>query len=357
MICDTSWTLASILPNSLLLDTPFCVIPSWLPSIVLRTQFRRKKSAYSNSKITRPLANSSFSINQKLQLYGIYSAFANGKVPSNKQIDVALNSALASKPLSSPSSKLSEEGKTLVADLRDVIQKAKVLLLTKNEGNLLQDFIWDCQQLDGGNAKLPGNPTDKETAQQHGQEALEGLKTLGELLLSNGQFRKLLSDATILLRDMAGDAATNVAGKVNPNEDQLAQIDQPAEDNTWHDVPDLSRENLKNQASSAYNKNKPFSRDDAAAAAQEGLDTAQQHPTGDNQEAAQTGASTAADNLKAQARENVPDETQEKARNAKSALAQNTKNYMSKKMPQERRDQTIWRLKKMITEIQGHSDC
>lgn len=245
----------------------------------------------------------------------------------------------------------------MVADLRDVIQKAKVLLLTKNEGDLIQDFIWDCQQLDGGNATLPGAPTDKETAQQHGQEALDGLKTLGQLLLSNGQFRKLLSDATILIRDMAGDAATNVAGKVNPNEDQLAQIDQPAEDNTWHDVPDLSRENIKNQASSAYNKNKPFNRDQAAEAAQQGIDTAQQHPTEDNQHAAGVGATTAADNLKAQAEENVPDETQEKARNAKAALAQNTKNYMSKKMPKERRDQTIWRLKKMITEIQGHSDC
>ena len=31
-------------------------------------------------------------IENKLRLYGIYQAFANKKVPSNKQIDVALNS-------------------------------------------------------------------------------------------------------------------------------------------------------------------------------------------------------------------------------------------------------------------------
>ena len=31
-------------------------------------------------------------IENKLRLYGIYNAFANGKVPSNKQIDVALSS-------------------------------------------------------------------------------------------------------------------------------------------------------------------------------------------------------------------------------------------------------------------------
>jgi hypothetical protein len=26
-------------------------------------------------------------------------------------------------------------------------------------------------------------------------------------------------------------------------------------------------------------------------------------------------------------------------------------------MPQERRDRTIWRLRKMVVEIQGHPDC
>jgi hypothetical protein len=288
-------------------------------------------------------------------LYGIYSAFANGKVPSNKQIDIALNSALESKPLSSPSNKLSDEGKKLVADLREVIKQAKLLLLSKNEGNLIQEFIWDSQHLDGGNAKLPGAPTDKDTAKQQGNEALEGLKTLGTLLISNGQFRKLLNDAGILLRDMAGDAATNTASRVKPSEEKLGQIDQPAEDNTWHDVPDLSKENIKKQAGDVYNKNKPFNRDDVAAAADKGTDSAQTQPT--DQAAAQTGAQTAVGDLKEQAKANVPDETQEKAKNAKNAAMQSSKNYLSKKMPQERRDQTIWRLKKMIVEIQGHSDC
>lgn len=93
--------------------------------------------------------------------------------------------------MSSPSKKLSAEGQDLVADLRDVIEKAKILLLTKNEGNLIQDFAWQTQQLSGGNASTPGAPIDKETAKQHGNQAVEGLRTLGELILSNGQFRKL----------------------------------------------------------------------------------------------------------------------------------------------------------------------
>lgn len=296
-------------------------------------------------------------VNQKLQLYGIYSAFANGKVPSNKQIDIALNSALASHPLATPSKKLSPEGQHLVTDLREVIKQAKLLLLSKNEGNLLQEFIWDAQGITGGDAATPKAPIDKATAQQHGDQALDGLKTLGRLVLSNGQFRKLLNDATILVRDIAGDAAQTAANKVNPDQEKLARIDEPAPDNTWHDVPDLSKDGLKAQARDTYNNNKPFGREDAAQAAQEGLDHAQSQQGASNTEAAQAGIQHAAGNLQAQAEANVPDETQENVRNAKQAAVQNTKNYLNKKMPQERRDQTFWRLKKMLVEIQGHSDC
>jgi hypothetical protein len=109
----------------------------------------------------------------------------------NKQIDVALNSAIASKVLSEPSKRLSPEGQKLVGHLRDVIEQAKLLALTKNDGNLFQDFVWQTRQISGGDATAPSAPVDKNTAKQHGNEALEGLRTLGTLLITNGQFRKL----------------------------------------------------------------------------------------------------------------------------------------------------------------------
>ena len=98
---------------------------------------------------------------------------------------------MKTKPLANPSQKLSPEGRQLVGHLREVIEQAKILVLTKNQGNLLQDFIWQTENLGSGNAKLPGAPIDKGTAQQHGNQALDGLRTLGTLLISNGQFRKL----------------------------------------------------------------------------------------------------------------------------------------------------------------------
>src|SRR5450432_4049676 len=93
-----------------------------------------------------------------------------------------------------------------------------------------------------------------------------------------GEFRKLLKDATILLRDMAGDAAQKAADKVNPSQEDLAQIDRPAEDNTWHDVPDMSASNIKNQVKETFNKNTPVSRQDLRDAAGDASETA--HPDG-----------------------------------------------------------------------------
>ncbi|KAF2429731.1 hypothetical protein EJ08DRAFT_613446 [Tothia fuscella] len=307
-------------------------------------------------------------VNTKLQLYGIYSAFANGKVPSNKQIDVALNTALQSKLLSSPSNKLSEDGQHLVQDLRNVIEQAKILILTKNEGNLLQDFIWQTQQISGGNASVPGAPVDKDTAKQHGNEALEGLRTLGTLIISNGQFRKLLNDASVLLRSIAGDAASKTANKVQPSEEALNRIDDPAEDNTWHDVPDMSKGNIKGQIKSRT----PFNKGDAQKAVGDATQAA--HPSGErNPQAAAdyaareqretggtgntsmdptAGAKAGLDTMRQQASEAIPDERKDQAKDYKHR----TNRYLKNKMPEERREQTIWRLKKMIVEIQGHQD-
>lgn len=293
-------------------------------------------------------------INQKLQLYGIYQAFKNGKLPSNKQCDVALNSALKSKALSTPPKELSEEGRALIGDVRDVIEQAKRLILSKNDGQLIQEFIWEAQSITGEHVgEKPDVPLSRESAQQDGREALEGLKTLGNLLITNGEFRKLLNDAWILVRDIAGDASQKAANQVRPSEEQLAQVDQPAEDNTWHEKPDYAKH--KEQFTSRFRKNKAT----AEQQANEVTDTAAQAATGDQRQDSaveidgRTGAAAGAEKTKEKLSENIPEEQKSRARD----LAGKTKGYLSKKMPKERREQAIWRMKKMIIEIQGRADC
>lgn len=93
--------------------------------------------------------------------------------------------------MTTPSKRLSAEGQALVKEFRDVVEQAKIMLLTKNSGNLIQDFTWKCQHIDGGSAALPNAPVGANQAKRDGERGLDGLKTLGELIISNGQFRKL----------------------------------------------------------------------------------------------------------------------------------------------------------------------
>ncbi|RBQ74565.1 hypothetical protein VDGD_05724 [Verticillium dahliae] len=309
-------------------------------------------------------------VNRKLQLYGIISAFQAGKVPSNDQIDVALNSFLNSKGIANPPEKLSPEGRALVADARNVVKNAQHLLLSKNQGNLLQDFIWQTEQWDAKSVNVPGAPVNKETAQQHGDQALQGLRTLGTLLITNGQFRKLLKDASVLLRDIAGDAATNAASQVRPSQEQLDDIDRPAEDNTWHDAPDFSKDNMRKQAQGLYKGDAKKDLKDVATAGNQAA-----HPTGssdpndlaqatarDQQQGtnsgvnAQAGVSNAKQTLQDKVDKNVNPETQEQIKKSKEEYRRKARDYLSKKVPENRRDQTIWRLKKMVLECQQHPD-
>ncbi|TQV94629.1 hypothetical protein V2A60_005654 [Cordyceps javanica] len=292
-------------------------------------------------------------INRKLQIYGIFRAFQAGKVPSNDQIDVALNSFLQSKALSSPSAKLSDDGKLLVEDTREVVRLAKNLLLSKNDGNLIQDFIWQTTQFDPKSVQGPKAPVTKDAAQKDGEEALQGLRTLGTLLITNGQFRKLLKDSTILLRDMAGDAASNAAGRVRPSEDDLSQIDHAAEDNTWHDAPKWNKDDLKKQAQGLYKGNAKKDAQDVADSARAAAAPA----TGDARDAnVSAGHEAAKSTLQQKLDKNVDPETQENIKAKNAEQRRKAREYFNKKMPTERKDQIIFRLKKMVIECQQHTD-
>ena len=132
----------------------------------------------------------------------------------------------------------------------------------------------------------------------------------------------------------------------------------------------MSAGNIKQQLKSTISTKTPVDKDDLRDAAGNASENA--HPDGsrdptntaalasqDQQQGtnsgidAQSGAQAGVATLKQRAYQNIPNEQKEKAR----AQRERAKNYLSSKMPQERRDQTIWRLRKMVTEIQGHPDC
>ncbi|RKF71801.1 Uncharacterized protein C32A11.02c [Golovinomyces cichoracearum] len=310
-------------------------------------------------------------IDRKLQLYGIASvldanftdaapALQAGKVPSNKQIDIALNSFLASNALSNPSPNISTEGHTLISDVCEVVEQAKLLLLEKNRGNLLQDFLWQSQQIQVGNSVLPDAPVATDTVQKHGQQALDGIRTLGTLIISNGQFRKLLKDATIILRDIAGDTAHKVARYVSPSEEQLSRLDEPAAQNTWHKaqesgLKDNFGNNIKQNSSNKGGVNNSSSNSNKAKQAEFPQHPVQSQEQKNNSQSRSSLMSSFQDTnhlIRDRASEIVPEGIKKQINEQRKTGL----DYLSTKLPEERREQTKSRLKKLVLECQEHED-
>ena len=161
-----------------------------------------------------------------------------------------------------------------------------------------------------------------------------------------------MSDAAILLRDMASDTAQRATDIMRPSEDQLAQIDEPAEEGVWHEKPNMSKGALKSQMQSMRTKGRG-----GETSGTEEVPLVSQ-PVGETYgRPIEAGGEV----------DGVMDEKAGgvhagvngtgKAKGKTRDMADKTKSFLAEKMPPERREQTIWRLKKMIVEIQGHPDC
>jgi hypothetical protein len=105
-------------------------------------------------------------------------------------------------------------------------------------------------------------PVSKGTIKKDSKKALKQLRTLGDLVYSNSEFRKLLADANVLFRDIFADAAGKVAdagletaqsagqmvGNSRPSRDELNNVDNAADEGQQKDKKLPSREEMKDQA-------------------------------------------------------------------------------------------------------------
>lgn len=75
----------------------------------------------------------------------VIQAFRDGSLPTNKQIDEALLFTEKHSPVDVK--KLSPDGRKLVDDIRDIIETARLQIITKNKDELMQNFIAHTQQV------------------------------------------------------------------------------------------------------------------------------------------------------------------------------------------------------------------
>jgi hypothetical protein len=172
-------------------------------------------------------------VERKIGLYSMINALRQGRMPSNPQIDQMLQYVIDNSPVHTE--KLSPNGKQLVHDTREIIETLRVMVQDKNADELLQQFFWNTRDVDANNlAKnsiAPGKEhvqgnIDQEKVAADRQQAAQHLRTLFDLVLTNSEVRKLLSDFSLIGRDLLSTGLTKAAGSLRPDEEALANVDR-----------------------------------------------------------------------------------------------------------------------------------
>jgi hypothetical protein len=168
-------------------------------------------------------------------------------MPDNKQIDETLQYVKNHSPVDT--NQLSHEGRKLVQDARDIIETARLMVQEKNADELFQNFVWHTRDVDVTQAKKDPNevlPVDKSKAKDDGQTgartvsiicrakkltlpaAVQHLRTILSLILTNSEVRKLLSDFSLIGRDLLARGASKAAEGLRPDAEALAHVDDSA---------------------------------------------------------------------------------------------------------------------------------
>ncbi|KAK9451893.1 uncharacterized protein V1518DRAFT_403235 [Limtongia smithiae] len=267
------------------------------------------------TKSTDPLRRDT-DIDRALHGYGMIEAFKLGKMPTNGQLDIALGKLLKSDIMNTSAAankQLSADSQAVLRNVVRLIECSRSLLVSKNKGNLLQEFLWHSSLAAEENNGLHNGrmvPPDDATLIDHGA-AVDGLKDLGLLIITNGEFRKLLSDAVVLMRDIVGDVGAKAVGQIKPDQDELAQIDNPVmPGEEWAQNKDEFKQQASDVGNSLRAKREDYMKNGLSDGDQAQIDR----------------------------------------------FKSDTKDYLSKKVPPERREQIIERLKRVVVSIQSHPD-
>ncbi|KAL2832887.1 hypothetical protein BDW59DRAFT_138828 [Aspergillus cavernicola] len=161
-------------------------------------------------------------LHQKLHTYQMLRAFSEGYMPSTEQTTANLRTLLALDILSPRNADLGSVGRQLVRDCRLWIQLLIEFLQVKNGDDQLQDFIW---HLSHGRATVHANQVAQHAtnakAKANTKAAYDSLRTVGNLLLTNSDFRLFVEDLTTVGREIFSDTALSLSSASREVGEQL----------------------------------------------------------------------------------------------------------------------------------------
>ncbi|KAH9984085.1 hypothetical protein BJV74DRAFT_848879 [Russula compacta] len=287
-------------------------------------------------------------VDRKLRFYGVVEAFRQGRYPSNQQIDTALSYVLAHSPVDQE--QLSPEGRKLIRDCRDIIETARLIVQEKNADELFQDFMWNTNSVDLSNANKDPNdilPVDKLKVQDDSRQAARHLRTLGNLIATNSEVRKILSDFSVIGRDILARTASHAAENIRPEQDALTSIDRPAPSDQFETTGGYQSAGQRQGAHEEHELAQYTASSEARAVIQDASDTDVDADT------KRSGLAGRLQNFKDGLSDRVPKERKDAVY---EKIDQGRKVLVEEYFPEDRREQFIYRSKKAILECQKHDD-
>ncbi|KAL2808817.1 hypothetical protein BJX63DRAFT_17728 [Aspergillus granulosus] len=161
-------------------------------------------------------------LHQKIHSYQMLRALSEGYMPSTEQTIANLRTLLAFDIFSPRNPDLGSVGRQLVRDSRLWIQLLIEFLQAKNADDQFQEFIW---HLSHGRATVHADQLAERAAHTRAKAdtkaAYESLRTVGNLLLTNSDFRLLVEDLTIVGRQIFADTALSLSATSQKVGEQL----------------------------------------------------------------------------------------------------------------------------------------
>ncbi|KAK0200612.1 hypothetical protein DFS33DRAFT_1387828 [Desarmillaria ectypa] len=271
-------------------------------------------------------------VDRKIKLYGTVQALRQARLPTNKQLSSWLDYALDHSPVET--STLSKDGQKLVADIQEILRTLRSMIQEKNGDELIQNWIWQTREVDMSDTNLRTvQGVDREKANEDADIATRHVRTLVNLVLTNSEFRKLIKDFSVVGRDLA-------AKVIAPSADQLKKVDEGAPEG--HFVPDEERLETRLPGVS--------SQPDAVDPGEVKRSVDAEANASDEEDKKVSGIMGKVKNGISNAiPQQYKDRANEKLSNGKQFLSEDY-------FPKERREQWIWRAKKVVVECQKHKD-
>ncbi|KAK0451135.1 uncharacterized protein EV420DRAFT_1561072 [Desarmillaria tabescens] len=271
-------------------------------------------------------------VDRKIKLYGTIQALRQARLPTNKQLDSWLNYALDHPPVET--STLSKDGQKLVADIQEIFRTLRNMIEEKNGDELIQNWIWQTREVEMSDISA-GNVqgVDKEKAKEDVDTATRHVRTLVNLVLTNSEFRKLIKDFSVVGRDLA-------AKVIAPSAKQLENVDESAPEG--HFVPDEERLETRLPGVSGQSDIVDPGEVQRSVDAETNASDEEDKKVSGIMGKVKNGLSNAIP-------QQYKDRTNEKVSNGKQFLSEEY-------FPKERREQWIWRAKKVVVECQKHQD-